>query len=255
MNDISVAYLLKLAWHRLWALALALVVFAGSAFAYCEFLATPRYTATAKVIVTNGSIITNAIQSDGTIKGSSSVSGTDISASLNLANTVKDILLTSDIFKQLSESIDNKYSYRELRNMATVSRAGNDTLIVNVSFSASNDKEAISLVNTFVNLAPDYITNYIPNSVAMVADIADSASEVFPRTAITTSVVGLIGVILAFAVVFIIDSMDHAIDGEEDFTNRYDVPLLGAVPDFENTVIGSNNYYNYGRKGGYPSGN
>lgn len=252
MNEISIMYLLKLAWHRIWALILATAVFAGAAFAYCEFLATPRYTATAKVIVTNGSIITNAIQSDGTIKGSSSVSGTDISASLNLANTVKDILITSDIFKQLSESVNNKYTYRQLRSMANVSRGGDDTLIVNVSFTASNSKEAIGLVNSFVALAPDYITKYIPNSVAMVADTADSAAEVFPRTIITTAAAGLVGAVLAFAIVFIIDSMDHAIDGEEDFTNRYDVPLLGTVPDFENTVVISNNYY---KKGGYQSGN
>ncbi len=252
MNEISIMYLLKLAWHRIWALILAMVVFAGAAFAYCEFLATPRYTATAKVIVTNGSIITNAIQSDGTIKGSSSVSGTDISASLNLANTVKEILITSDIFKQLSESINNKYTYKQLRSMANVSRGGEDTLIVNVSFTASNSKEAIGLVNSFVALAPDYITKYIPNSVAMIADTADSANEVFPRTIITTAAAGLIGAVLAFAIVFIIDSMDHAIDGEEDFTNRYDVPLLGTVPDFENTVVISNNYY---KKGGYQSGN
>lgn len=251
MNDITITYLLKLAWHRIWALILALVVFAAAAFAYCEFLATPRYNATAKVIVTNGSIITSAIQSDGTIKGSSSVSGTDISASLNLANTVKDILTTSDIFKQLSDSIDNKYTYKELRHMATVARGGDDTLIVNVSFTASNDKEAIKLVNAFVALAPDYITKFIPNSVAMVADTADTATETFPRTMITTAVVGVVGAVLAFAAVFVIDSMDHAIDGEEDFANRYDVPLLGSVPDFGNTVVISNNYY---KKGGYQSG-
>ncbi len=252
MNDITITYLLKLAWHRIWALILAMAVFAIAAFAYCEFLATPRYTATAKVIVTNGSIITNAIQSDGTIKGSSSVSGTDIAASLNLANTVKDILTTSDIFKQLSDSIDNKYTYKELRDMATVSRGGDNTLIVNVSFIASTDKEAIRLVNSFVALAPDYITKFIPNSVAMVADTADSAAEVFPRTIITTAIAAIIGAIIAFAAIFVVDSTDHAINGEGDFVNRYDVPLLGSIPDFENTVVISNNYY---KKGGYQSGN
>lgn len=136
--------------------------------------------------------------------------------------------------------------------MATVSRGGDNTLIVNVSFSASTDKEAIRLVNSFVALAPDYITKFIPNSVAMVADTADSATEVFPRTVITAAVAAIIGAVIAFAALFVIDSMDHAINGEEDFVNRYDVPLLGSIPDFENTVVISNNYY---KKGGYQSGN
>lgn len=251
MNEITIMYLLRLAWRRIWALILAMVVFAAAAFAYCEFLATPKYNAVAKVIVTNGSIITNAIQSDGTIKGSASVSSTDITASLNLANTVKDILTTSDIFKQLSDSIGNTYTYKELRDKASVYRGGDDTLIVNVAFTASTEKEAIKLVNSFVALAPDYITKYIPNSVAMVADTADTASEVYPRTLITTAVSGILGAILAFVAAFIIDSMDHAINGEEDFSNRYDIPLLGSIPDFENTVVISTNYH---KKGGYSSG-
>lgn len=251
MNEITIMYLLRLAWRRIWALILAMVVFAGAAFAYCEFLATPKYTAVAKVIVTNGSIITSAINNDGTISDSR-VNSTDITASLNLANTVKDILTTSDIFKKLSDSIGNTYTYKELRSKATLSRASDETLIVNVSFSASSGEEAIKLVNAFVSLAPDYITKYIPNSVAMVADTADSATEVYPRTLITTAVAGVLGAVLAFAAAFIIDSMDHALNGEEDFVNRYDIPLLGSVPDFENTVIGSTNYYN--KKGGYNSG-
>lgn len=253
MNEITIMYLLKLAWRRIWALILAMVIFAGAAFAYCELLATPKYTATASVLVTNGSITTtNSIQ-NGVEAESNSVKTTDISASLYLADTIIDILTTSDIFKQLSTSMGDKYTYDQLRSMATVSRKGDDTLFVNVSFSASTADEAIMLANAFVKLAPDYITKYIPYSNAMVAATADSAAEVYPRTLITTAVAGMLGAVLAFAGVFIIDSMDHALNGEEDFVSRYDIPLLGSVPDFENTVMNSSGNYNY-KKGGYRSG-
>lgn len=255
MNEITIMYLLKLAWQRLWALIIAAAVFAGAAFSYCEFLATPQYMATASVIVTNGTITSNTFQDENTThSGSNSVSGTDISASLNLANTITDILTTSDIFKQLSEEISDvyNYDYRRLRSMASVKRKNSDTLIVNVSFTASNSKEAMYLVNEFIKLAPDYITEFIPLSKAMIADTADSANMVFPKTLVTSAAVGLIGAILAFGVAIIIDTMDHAINGEEDFTSRYDIPLLGTVPDFETTTtVSTSNYY---RKGGYHSG-
>lgn len=250
MNEITVMSLLKLAWRRIWAIILAAVIFAATAFSYCKFFATPKYMATASVLVTNGTIMADTLQENN--YDSDRVSGTDISASLSLANTIVDILTTSDIFKSLSDEIDNRYSYKELRSMASVSRKSDYTLFVNVSFTASSQSEAIMLVNKFVELSPDYIVEYIPLSKAMVAATADSATVVFPKTAITTVVAGLVGALIAFGIAFMIESMDHAINGEEDFVSKYDISLLGSVPDFENTVLtGSSTYY---KKGGYQSG-
>jgi capsular polysaccharide biosynthesis protein len=205
--------------------------------------------ATASVLVTNGTIMVESIPEE---YDSDRVSGTDISASLSLANTIVDILTTSDIFKDLSDEIDNKYSYKELRNMATVNRKSDHTLFVNVSFTASSSSEAIMLVNKFVSLAPDYIVEYIPLSKAMVAATADSTTVVFPKTPITTLVAAMVGALVAFGIAFMVESMDHAINGEEDFVSKYEIPLLGSVPDFETTMLtGSSSYY---KKGGYQSG-
>ncbi len=249
MSEISFMYLIKLAWRRIWALILLAVIFAVAAYSYCEFLATPKYEAKAAVLVTNGTIISNALQNSGNPSNSYSVSGSDIGASLNLADTITDILSTSDIFKLLSDEIDNKYDYKQLRSMAKVTRSSDDSLFVNVTFTASTDKEAIKLVNSFIALAPDYITKYIPYSNAMVASTADTASVVFPKTMVTVMMAGIAGALIAFGIVFLIDSMDHAINGEEDFVSKYDIPLLGSIPDFENTLSVSNS--NYYKKGGY----
>lgn len=244
MNDISLMYLLQLAWRRIWALVIALVFFATCAFCFCKFLATPSYMATASVLVTNGGTITNEIAT-----ASESVNGTDITASLSLANTIVDILKTSDIYKQLAGKINVDYTYQELINKVSVTRRNENTLFVDIKFKASTENEAILLANTFASLAPEYITKYIPYSNAMTASTADKADKVYPRTAVTTAVAGLVGAALAFVVVLIIDSFDQAIKGEEDFTSNYDIPLLGSVPDFENTAV-----MGYSTKGGYHNG-
>lgn len=245
MNDISLMYLLQLAWRRIWALAIALIFFATCAFCFCKFLATPAYTATASVLVTNGGTITN----ESAATSSESVNGTDITASLNLANTIVDILKTSDIYKQLADKMTTDYTYQDLLGKATVTRRNEDTLFVDIRFRAATGKEAILLANTFVSIAPDYITKYIPYSNAMTASTADKAEKVYPRTAFTTAVAGFVGAVLAFVIVLIIDSFDQAIKGEEDFTDNYDIPLLGTVPDFENTAV-----MGYNAKGGYHNG-
>ena len=231
MNDISIFYLLNLALRRLWALFLAGIIFTSGAYAYCKFLATPSYSAKASVLVTNGSIISEADSPD------NSVTVTDISASLSLANTIADVLQASGIFKTIAEDIDNQYSYRQLMGMSTIQRRNNMTMVVDVTFSTSDPNESIRLANIFVKTAPEYIMEVIPYSNAIVLSEADVASKTYPRTLTTSLFVGLVGAVLAFAVVFIIDFFDQAIKGEEDFKVKFDIPIIGIVPDFENAGV------------------
>lgn len=242
MKDISLMYLFDLALRRIWALILAAVVFAAGAFCYCKFLATPQYTATASVLVTNGGIMT---KSD--TDGNETISTTDISASINLVDTVMDILETSEIYKQLSENMDNKYSYKQLKAKTTISSKADHSMFVDVSFKASSPKEATEIVNAFVELTPEYIVEFVPYSNVAVAATADSAALVFPRTTTTSAIAALVGVVLAFAVALLIDSFDQAILGEADFTSHYEIPLVGSIPDFESMgIVSSSNYYQKG---------
>ncbi|MBR4073399.1 MAG: hypothetical protein IKK24_05575 [Clostridia bacterium] len=247
MKEFTLMYMFNLALNRIWALLLAAFFFAAAAFCFCEFLATPAYNATASVLVTNGGIIVKD-----NYDASESVNTTDITASISLVDTITDILETSDIFKQLAEETNGAYSYSELKQMATVSRRTDNSMFVDVSFKAESSKEATELVNAFVALAPDYITNFVPYSNVAVASTADKAVMVFPRTALTVVIVGVLGAVLAFGVVLLIDTLDQAISGDEDFTTHYDIPLIGTVPDFESIgIIGANSNY---QKGGYKSG-
>lgn len=248
MKEISLMYLLQLAWKRIWALLIALVFFAGVAFSYCKFIAVPQYTASAAVLVTNGAILTGTYTSNGS--ASDSVQSTDITASLNLVNTIVDILKTYDIYEELANELGGDYTANGLRSMATVAHRANDTLFVDVSFKSASASEAIRISNTFAEISCDYITKFIPYSNALVASTATSSTQVFPRTAVTTAMAGVIGAVVAFAVVLIVDLSDKAIRGEQDFIASFDVPLLGVVPDFEDdSLINS-----YGKKRRYYGG-
>ena len=68
----------------------------------------------------------------------------------------------------------------------------------------------------------------------------------------TTGLAGIGGAAITFVVLFVIESMNRSVKGEEDFTNTFDVPLLGAVPDFENVDNGS--YRKTKSRGGYGGG-
>lgn len=246
MNEINILYFFELAYKRIWALILAFLVFAGGAFAFCKFIASSSYSAKSSVIVTNGAIIANSGTSN-----KNSVASTDVTASLNLAETITDVLGTPDIYKLLAEELKDKYTYRQLMNMADISRKSEETLFVDIKFTSTDPNEAVFLSSKFAEMACDYIVEYIPYSNVKIAATADSAVLVYPRTTVTTMASGVIGVVIVYAVLFIFEFMDQAIKGEEEFISKYDIPLLGTVPDFESAVQNRKSRIKGGYRNGY----
>lgn len=248
VNNISLISLLKLALKHIYALILAGVVFAAIAFSYCKFVAVPKYSATGSVLVTNGSIINDTQSSATSSTSSRNISYTDINASLQLADTINDILNTNDIYKELSNEDGNRYTYSNLKSRSSVKRRSTDSLFNDVTFTASTPEEALRLANKFLNLTPDYVKDYIPSANTAIATQPDRAGKTYPRTSLYTMTAGLCGVILAYAVVYIISLTNNSIKDEDDIVNHYDIPVLGNVPDFANAK--SKEYSTY-KKGGY----
>ena len=243
-KTINIMDLVMLAWRRLWILILVAIVCAAAVFSYCKFFVTPSYSATASIIATNGAV---------TVYGDkSTVSASDLSASLYLAETVIDILKTPDIYKDVADQLGKEYNYQNLMSRTSVVRRGEDTLFIDVTFSSTDPKEAMRVANKFVEISCEYIPEYIPHSIAKVASTAIKSVKTHPKTPTATMAAGAAGAVFAFFVVFIIESTNRAIKGEEDFTSNFDVPLLGAVPDFEN--VETSGYKKSKSKGGYGSG-
>ncbi len=245
-KTINIMDLVMLALHHIWIIILAAVVFAAGAFSYCKFFITPSYSATASILVTNGAVTTSYDETTGKIASS------DISASLYLSYTVVDILNTPDIYKKVANQLGKDYNYQGLMGCSSIARRSDETLFIDVTFSSTDPKEAMRIANKFVEIACGYIPEFIPSARANVASTAIKASMTYPRTLMTTGVAGVVGAVAAYIVLFIIESMNRAIKGEEDFTSNFDVPLLGAVPDFENAESGGHRKAR--GRGGYSSG-
>ena len=242
------------AWRRIWVIILVAIIVAGTAFGYCKLFLDPKYTATASILVTNGAVTTTIQDSNG--KTTDKISGSDISASLLLTHSIVDVLNTYNnyeaVAKQIEKEIGKKYTATELMSKSTVARRSEDTLFIDIKFTSNDKEEAKFLANSFGKISCQYIPNIIPNAEAGVVSSAYDAPKTYPRTTTATAVAGLAGAVIAYIVLFIIESTNRSIKGEEDFTNTFDVPLLGAVPDFENAEQGG--YRKLKGKGGYSNG-
>lgn len=250
VNNISLIGLLKLALRYIYILIAVALVAAIVAFSYCNFIAVPRYSSTGSIVVSNGAIINNS-SSQST---SNKVSTSDIAASLQLSNTIIDILNTNDIYKELASDLGNKYTYTDLMGRATVKRRSEDTLFIDATFTADTPEEAQALVNGFLKLVPDYILKFIPNSTAAVTTTADKAVKIYPRTSKTVFVSALAGVLLSYAVIYLISIFNTTIKNEDDVKSNYDLTVLGNIPDFSSAAFNKRNKYYAYSKGGNANG-
>ncbi|MBQ4601543.1 MAG: hypothetical protein IJB24_01665, partial [Clostridia bacterium] len=99
----------------------------------------------------------------------------------------------------------------------------------------------------FEELGPKKILEVTGKEAVKIADSSRIATEASnSRNMARNSIMGfLIGAILAFLVVLIIEVSDVRIKDEDDIVDTYSVPLLGSVPNFESA---KKKGYGYGKK-------
>ena len=253
MRGITVLSLLNLALKNIFPMLIAAVIFGGGAFAYCEYVAEERYSATGSVLITNGGI--NVSDEDVLNGDYDKLQSTDMSASLNFMDTAIDMLKQNDIYKTLANRMGNSYSYNQLISMSDIERSSDKSLYLKITFTGSTQEEAISLVNEYMSIIPGYFEEQVNGVKASYFNV-DSAVKVYPRTAAYVATAAIFGAGLIYIVFLIIFLMNTTIEGEDDFKERFDIPVIGVIPDFASArsqKYGKNykkyGYYGYGKNG------
>ncbi len=238
MNNYSLRYMVNVALKYWILIVVASVLTAGAAFSYFNFVAEPKYTANGSIAITNGKIIIAN-------ETSQKVENGDIVASINLATTVTDILKTSGIYKELADELDNKYSYGQLMGKTSVSRKSDDTIFIDVSFTHSDPKEAIEILNEYLKLAPDYI-NTIGKDITSVVFPADYASWSYPSDVIIIAIGAVAGAVIMYIIIFFIYTSNNIIRDGDDYAELCGMDVIGVVPDFASSRNAEKRYGKYG---------
>ncbi len=236
MKEISILYLLKLLKKNLLIIILSTVVFGAATFSYCHFLVSPRYSATASIIISNGTIINSSNTSGGSGKDLSS----DINASIALAKNCIPLLQSPSVYKLIAAE-SNIDDYNKIRNSFRITTRSDDMMIIDVTATAGSPKKAVELVNNFTKVCPEYISNILKNALASPFLEAEGAVQVAPRTSTSTMVGAIVGFIVSVLVFLILDMFDQTIHTEDDIAEHFTMPIIGVIPDFLTAPAGGYN--------------
>lgn len=244
-NLFDVLLLLKKRW--------LILVFCGilvsvGAFFYSEYTYEPTYTTTVDVLVKTG-------KQDNV---NEAVSG--ISLAQKSFRTCIDLLDTYDFMDEISAVYKERYpddwtqtpySGKWIKNHVTFSSRNEESTIFKFAITTKSKDDSLRIGEIFKELAPDKIDEYQDNYSIEISDSPRRAESPSNSKNLTrNSVLGfLIGVILAFLAVFIVDISDIRIKKESDILENYSLPLLGTIPNFEVSAKSKKGSgYGYGKK-------
>ncbi len=245
-RDFSLLDILQLLKLRWWILFLAAIIFAGGAGVFSYFNYEPTYSSSVTVYVNDQT-------------GQDTNTADDVSQvkwAKEVVNSYLALLKTNDFMEEISSEYqarfpeawaEKTYSATKLSKSCVKYTIIEETYLFTFTVT-TNDKEAsYNIGKIFEELAPKKITEITGKDAIKIADSSRVAIEASnSRNMARNSILGfLIGAILAFLIVLIVDVTDVRIKDEDDIVDSYNVPLLGSVPNFESA---KKKGYGYGKK-------
>lgn len=197
-------------------LAFAIVGFIGT-----KFLITPQYESSVNMIV-------NTKQDN-----SSNVSSDNISSAKSLVDTYAIIIKSNTVLYEVIDELNLDIDYDELASKISVS-AVNSTQIMKISVTDPDPNVAADIVRSIAEISPDEIVDAVEaGSCKVISQVETTDEPVSPSVLKNTALAGIIGLVLAVAVIVIKDFLANYIVDDDDVQKYLGLPVLGVIPEIE----------------------
>lgn len=227
--EFSIKMILREWVRRLWVIVLCAVIGLVGMYCYTKYATTPVYSTSMKVSTLSNFGNNEQMSTAGNYINMLTLSQRRVATYLELMKTsafYEQVALTSGT-GYTAGAVGSMLSFAEIENMGF--------FYVTIT---GTDPEAIKLIADAVG------QEMYPFIAALLPDTAVSVIEPpkLPTTPINSpmksnAVKGALGgAVLAMAVLAAIAFFDTHIKDEETLSGRYDIPILGVIPDFSNVT-------------------
>ncbi|MDD7219180.1 MAG: Wzz/FepE/Etk N-terminal domain-containing protein [Clostridia bacterium] len=186
---------------------------------YHGFLLKPSYQADASIFITNNN---------------SMITVSDLQLSSELTADYAKIIKSRTVLKQVIKELDLDMDFRQLDKLVEVTNP-QDSHIITISVTCGDIELCRNIANSLMNTGIDRIYQVIGSSEPTVIDYseAEAVEEVTPGLAHYLLLGGLIGAVLACALVILRYMTDTTLKTEDDIQKYLHMPVLAVVPYYE----------------------
>lgn len=229
---------------RFWVIVLAAVVFAVGGFLYTKLCIKPMYRTHFKAYIKNRVTTVVTDQNDSTNTG-------DLNASIGMMYLYNEVICSRSVLVSAAQDVGLNYGYSTLAGMVTTELPEKASLI-NVYVSADDPETAVNLAMAIAEYAKERGRELEPrSSMEIVDDPVAPSSPYAPQPTRNAVIAALIGGVLVYALFVVIDLINDRVKSGEDLENRYDVVVVGRIPDMDQMGKGYRYKYRYSYRRNY----
>ena len=183
------------------------------------YLITPKYEATATVIVGKNKD-----------KDSDTLQYNDVLLSQRLVDTYTVIMGSQTIYNQIVDELDLNLTPKELQSMIKISTV-KDTEVIRVTVKDTIPERAMDIANECLEIFEQEIKNIMQLDNVHILDSAQMpTSPVEPKIIKNSMQAGLITLALGIVIAILLQLADTTIKNEEDIKSITNIPIIGQIP-------------------------
>lgn len=222
-NDqgIDIVVLLQNLWKRKTLIVSFALVFALFMFVKTYFFSVPLYQS-------NGILYIRTVSNEIAEK-EEYIYGSDITAARDLTSTYTEILKTRSFLMLVSDEINNKYNWGQIRGMLSVSSL-NDTELLSIVVTATNPRDAYIVASAVLEKAPEKFDSILSGGDVFVVDTPSYSDYPLGKGTTRNTIIGfMLGLVLGVIIAFLLDLFDKKVHNSVDIAKKYGVSILGEI--------------------------
>lgn len=224
MNEkIEIKEILDIILRHIWIFVICALVCSSAMYVKAVVFTPDRYLSTCSFTV-------SSIDYDKYNGDSTGVSITTLNASVELASHVAEIVKTDKVLTDLAREADCGVSAKDIKSIMSIANTENSAMLT-LNFKALSPSVAYAVSEAAYKNIPSYVEDAGLKGSVKGWDSPVRPTKPVSKNPLKSGIIGLaIGVVLAFVISFLLEIIDGRIRQTDDLSQKYDVPVIGAIP-------------------------
>ena len=224
VREVDIQRLLRLLWKRIGVIIAATVIAGMLSALVSTFFIDATYRTSFKAYINNKEITEETI----------STSTSDLSASRSLMHVYREIVMSRSVLTQAAQKCGLYDAGFDLTADMVKSYVSDDAPILTVYVVTKDPAMSQRFAEAIAEVAPLQVSQVVAGSTMKLIDKPYTPKNPYSPNVTSNTVYGaLIGLVLSVIVLIAVDMIYDKVLEEDDFEGRYQLPVVGRIPDLQ----------------------
>ena len=224
VREVDIQRLLRLLWKRLWVIVLVTVIAGIFSAMFSVVFIDATYRTSFKAYIGNKQITEDTV----------STSTSDLSASKGLMHVYREIVMSRTVLTEAAKRSGLQEKGYSLAASSVKVYVSDDAPVLTVYVETENPQASQALAEAIAEVAPEQVAQVVAGSTMKLIDKPVTPGAPYsPNISKNTIYGAMIGAVLSVVLLIAVDMIYDKVLEEDDFEGRYQLPVVGRIPDLQ----------------------